>query len=271
MKASLTVSLQVCIYLSLSARGTTNLFAADAAGAVPSKVTSANVDHEINGSKLTRNEVDILERAQAANDDVYSSLRSVRCNEKMSRFQATIDGKSAQALDTVTAKLSFERGTEQYTDVHQNNSPRPSLSSIPGAWSEGEFGTLLLQTQRFLSTQKLSLQSFADLGGEQTAVYQFDVAAADSHWDLTVSGSTHHIPFQTRVWISVTTAEILKIDRVSLSIPDEANVLELRWGITLDRVTLNGKPWLLPSKGSYAVIYNKSQQWNLISFTDFQR
>ena len=147
------------------------------------------------------------------------------------------------------------------------------MSSIPGAWSEGEFGTLLLQTQLLLGTKKVALQSFEELRGEQTAVFRFDVAAEDSPWDLTVAGSHYRVPFRTKVWISVNTGEILKLDRTSLGIPSETGISELQWGITLDRVTLNGKPWLLPSTGSYAILHNefKHREWNLISFTDYQR
>ena len=54
---------------------------------------------------------------------------------------------------------------------------------------------LLLQTQLLLNTTKVSFQSFADLRGEKTAVYQFNVAAEDSLWDLSASGSHYRIPF----------------------------------------------------------------------------
>lgn len=87
----------------------------------------------------------ILKRARAANEDVYSSLQSFVCSEEIDRFKGKLNGQSVKALDKVTAKLSFERGIEQYSDILQNQRPRSGMSSLAGAWSEGEFGTLLLQ------------------------------------------------------------------------------------------------------------------------------
>lgn len=66
MKAILTVWLQVCLYVSLSAGVASNLSAAGAAAAgdVPARVTSANAGHRIFGSTVvTRNQIDILELA----------------------------------------------------------------------------------------------------------------------------------------------------------------------------------------------------------------
>lgn len=278
MKMRSSTWLQVCLYFSLSAGLTHNLSAAVASpangGDVPATVRSTDdVSRKLNSSSVAKTDVEVLERARAANDDVYSSLQSFVCNEEINRFKGNLNGQSAHALDTVTAKLSFERGIEQYTDVHQNNRMRPGMSSLPGAWSEGEFGTLLLQTQQLLTTQNVQFDTLADVKGEQAAIYHFDVVEADSPWDLTVSGHHYRLPFRTNVWIAVNTGEILKIDRITLIIPSETRISEIQWGITLGHVALNGKSWLLPDAGTYAVLYNESRhrEWNLISFTGYQR
>jgi hypothetical protein len=150
---------------------------------------------------------------------------------------------------------------------------RPGFSSLTGAWSEGEYGTLLLQTQQLLTTQEVEFETFAKLKGEPAAIFTFDVNSEDSPWDLTVGTRHYRLAFTTDVWISVRSGEILKIDRTSLGIPPEAHISEIQWGITLERVVLNDKPWLLPSSGTYSVFYNESRrrEWNLINFSNYQR
>jgi len=214
----------------------------------------------------------ILKRARAANEDVYASLQSFVCQEEINRFKGRLDGEG-KALDTVTAKVSFERGVEQYTNVLQNKRTRAGMSSLAGAWSEGEFGTLLLQTQQLLETQKVDFDSFASVQGEQAAVYHFDVSAAESEWDLTVANRHYRLAFRTDVWISVTSGEILKIGRTTIGLDQEAHISEIQWGITLEHFVMDGKTWLLPATGSYAVIYNESRhrEWNEIRFTGYQR
>ena len=204
---------------------------------------------------------------------MYASLQSFVCSEEINRFKGSLNGQTAHALDKVTAKLSFERGVEQYTNVKQNSKPKDGMSSLPGAWSEGEYGTLLLQTQQMLGRQKVEFESFAEFKGEQAAVYHFDVAENESPWDLSVGGHHYRLPFRTNVWISVNTREILRIERATSSMAAETHISGLQWGITLDHVALNGKAWLLPSTGTYSVTYNESRhlEWNQISFTGYQR
>lgn len=217
--------------------------------------------------------IGILDKARAANMNLYSALQSFVCNEEINRFRGSLDGTSLHPLDTVTAKLSFERGVEQYSAIYQNNRQRAGISSLSGAWSEGEYGTLLIQTEQLLATQNVSFETFAAVQGERTAIYHFDVTPQESPWDLLVGGRHYRVGFSTDVWISVDSGEILKIHRISQDVPPETHISELQWDITLDRVSLNGKPWLLPTTGTYSVIYREShrKEWNLISFTNYQR
>jgi len=277
MKAILSTWLYVCLYAALSVSQLAAANRADGGnGAADVPVTVRATDEtnrQLNASVVARTDIQILEHARAANVEVYDSLQSFVCNEEINRFWGSLNGQTAQPLDTVTAKLSFERGVEQYTNVKQDNIPRNGMSSVPGAWSEGEFGTLLLQTQRLLTTQKVDFESFADLKGEQTARYHFDVSAEDSPWDLSASGRHYSLPFRTSVWISVNTGEILKIERATTAIAPETHISQIQWGITLEHFGINGRTWLLPATGSYAVLYNESRhrEWNQMSFTGYQR
>ncbi len=221
----------------------------------------------------SQDEVAILEHARAANENLFSALQSFVCDEEIERFRGSIDGGSSHALDTVTAKLSFERGVEQYSEIYQNKHPRPRISSLAGAWSEGEYGTLLLQTQQLLATQSVRFETYGEVDEEKAAIYHFDVASDESPWDLMVGGRHYRLSFSTDVWISIESGEILKINRTSLNVPAETHISEVRWNISLDRVDLNGRLWLLPTSGTYVVAYNEShrREWNLISFTNYQR
>jgi hypothetical protein len=270
-----TVWLQVCLGAGLF---TGLSFVAGAATPAAVNIpawarTSDEANRKLDNPVIARTDNDILERARIANEDVYSSLQSFVCNEEINRFRGSLSGDTVHPLDTVTAKLSFERGVEQYSEVYQNNRQRPGISSLVGAWSEGEYGTLLVQTRQLLSSQKVEFETFTDLKGEQAAVFHFDVASEESPWDLEVAGHHYRLAFTTKVWIAVNSGEILKIDRTSLGIAPETRISGIQWGITLDRVGMNGKTWLLPATGTYTVLYNQSKrkEWNSISFTNYQR
>ena len=216
---------------------------------------------------------DILSKARAANENLYSSLQSFVCHERIERFRGPLNAETGRALDTVTANLSFENGVEHYSDVRQNMRPRDGISNLTGAWSEGEFGTLLLQTGTLLRTQPVSFQALATLDGVATAIYRFDVPEEISPWDLDVDGRHYRLSFRTDVWISIETGEILKIARASSGIAAETRISALEWKVTLQPVDLNGKQWLLPKTGEYSVLYDQSnrREWNLMNFSDYRR
>ena len=274
MKLRTTVWLQVCLYLSLGAGLVSAANPAAAAGDVPVATRPAqDVNRKLDTPTVSQTDVQILARARETNEDVYSSLESFVCNEEINRFRGALNGQSAKPLDTVTAKLSFERGVEEYKDIQQNNRPRPGMASIPGAWSEGEFGTLLLQTQQLLSTQDVHFDTFSEMQGQQAAVYRFDVTSEDSPWDLNVANHHYKVAFRTNVWIAVNTGEILKIERTSLNLAQDTRISEIQWSIELNHVDLNGKSWLLPSSGIYSVSYAEThhREWNQISFNGYHK
>lgn len=216
---------------------------------------------------------DLLKQARLANDQLYTDLQSFVCAEQIDRFRGTVSNANARPIDTVSAKVSFENGSERYTEIQQNNHPRPAISSIGGAWSEGEFGTLLRQTQILLDTQPVAFGSYTDLDNMPAATYTFDVSEEDSPWELDIKSQEYRIAFHTEVWVSRISGEILKIARTSTSIPAGMGISELEWSITLQRVELNGKLWLLPKTGEYAVLYEKTgrREWNVMNFSGYRR
>jgi hypothetical protein len=220
-----------------------------------------------------RMQADLLAKARSANDDLYSTLQSFVCREEMQRYKGDLKGRTTRPIDTVTANLSFESGVEHYSEIYQNTRSRNDMSSIAGAWSEGEFGTLLRQTEKLLNTQEVVFQAFTTVQGTEAAVYRFDVDSAESPWDLDVAGHHYHLAFQTDVWISTTTGEILKIARKSLNIPAEIRISGIEWTVGLLSVELNDKTWLLPKTGTYAVYYDQSnrREWNEMSFSNYKR
>ncbi len=213
-----------------------------------------------------------LQRAAAVNQSLYAALESFVCNERIERYRGSGSG-GASHIDTVTAKVSFENGAEHYSELQQKEHALPDISTLDGAWSEGEFGTLLKQTETLMRTERARLESRDEVNGTPALIYIFKVTAADSPWDLTVGGQHYLIPFQTRVWLSASSGEILKIVRSSTNVPAPLRIRQIDWSVTLSQFDLNGKTWLLPSAGEYQVLYRYSErrEWNTLTFSQYHR
>jgi hypothetical protein len=257
----------------MSFRATFWLFLSALAAAAAPGADSIPKPDNVPDITTPKSQTQLLEKARLANDDLYANLKSFVCAEEIQRYKGDLHGSKTHSVDHVSANLSFENGVERYYDIRQNARTRPDIASIAGAWSEGEFGTLLQQTGRLLETQPVTFVAFETLGQNPTAIYRFNVSEEESPWELEVGSDHYRVPFTTDVWISVASGEILKIARKSIAIPAETRISEITWDVTLGAVDLNGKSWLLPTAAAYSVEYadSKRREWNEMSFSGYHR
>ncbi|MFL6354360.1 MAG: hypothetical protein ACJ74Z_21255 [Bryobacteraceae bacterium] len=223
--------------------------------------------------KLTISGPESLAQVRLANELLYSDLQNFVCDETIERYKGALGGVEGRRIDTVLTQVSFENGIEHYTNIRRNSKSLLGIASLSGAWSEGEYGTLLRQTQALLGSHVVLLRAKTQLNGVATALYRFEVSEQESPWDLEVEASHYHVPFRTDVWVSLSSGQILKIERTSTAIPLETRISEVRWSVSLHTVELNGNTWLLPNTGEYEVIYEEShrREWNLMTFSDYHR
>ena len=52
-----------------------------------------------------------------------------------------------------------------------------------------------------------------------------------------------------------------------------SRISEIDWDVSLAKVNLSGKAWLLPTAAAYSVSYSESKrsEWNLMSFSNYRR
>jgi hypothetical protein len=214
---------------------------------------------------------DLLARVEIENELRYTDLQSFVCSEHMDRYKSHFNGENPHQIDTVNAQVSFENGVENYSGILENNHARTSMSDIPGAWSEGEFGTLLRQTRTLLTSQALSSQMTSDTNGVPAVLYSLSVSGEDSPWELAVANQKYRVPFKTDVLVAQATGRILRITRSSTAMPPDFGISGIEWSVNLKPVQMDGKEWLLPTSGEYSILYQKSnrREWNMINFSNY--
>ncbi|MGC2661717.1 MAG: hypothetical protein WA324_27485 [Bryobacteraceae bacterium] len=218
-------------------------------------------------------EQDLLTKIQSANQALYTDLHSFICDERIQRFSGSLAGSQGRQIDTVIAKVAFEKGQEHYTDIFRNKKKLTQISHLSGAWSQGEYGTLLQQTKDLLARKRIEFRQNTVINGTAASIYSFDVNEQESPWQLIVHSQSYNVPFRTYVWISNANAQILKIARVSTGLPLETRVREVNWYITLEPTEMSGQTFLVPKTGQYAVLYTLGAEcdWNAITFSNYHR
>ncbi len=214
-----------------------------------------------------------LERVRNATETTFGELKSFVCEESIDRHRGALDGSRAHNIDTVTASLSFENGAEHYYSIRQNLQTLRGLSHLNGAWSEGEFGTLLRQTTQLTKVEAVSFRRSVNWDGEPASVYAFDVPSEDSPWELVMEGRTYRLAFHTEFWVKDAGAQIVRVERTATKPEVATGISEIRWNLNLHPVPMLGRDWLLPATAEYSVTYlgNNRREWNEIAFTNYRR
>jgi hypothetical protein len=147
------------------------------------------------------------------------------------------------------------------------------MASLSGAWSEGEFGSLVRQTNQLLGAEVVSYLVTNTPDGIQVARYAFDVEENESPWQLIVASGEYRLPFETEIWVSSATGQIVRISRRSLSLPAATGITEIVWSVMLQPTRLQGSDWILPSGAEYYVSYAQKsrREWNRITFDHYRR
>jgi len=217
---------------------------------------------------------DLLLLGREASSRIYREMSSVVCRERIDRFKGSIGDAEGRPVDVITSDVAMEQGAERYSNIRQNDKPRSSISRVGGAWSEGEYSTLLRQTAETLNSDDvIKMGVVTRLGGTPAILFPFDVPQSESNWDFQVRSKHYFLGFHGEVWISQANGEVLRIRRTSNQLPSSLGISQVDWSVDFGSNDLDGHSLILPSKATYSVTYprDRHREWNVISFSDYHR
>ena len=141
------------------------------------------------------------------------------CQEQIARYASRTRPADWRAIDIVSAAVVYENGKEDYRDIKVNGKPRPSFQETDGAWSTGEFGTLLVELFAPATGAEFHYRRTDRIAGVNARVYDYDVDHAHSRWNVTMA-SQHYLPaYRGSVWIDPATARVLRIEERAYGLP----------------------------------------------------
>jgi hypothetical protein len=155
---------------------------------------------------------------------------------------------SWQAMDIVTAEVVYEKGKEDYRNVTVGGKPaKKSMEEIGGAWSTGEFGTVLINLFNPGTAAQFHYRKDSRVAGINAKEYGFEVAHENSHWTVRY-GSQSYVPaFSGSVWIDPATSRVLRIEMEARSFPDQFETDHVESSTDYEYIRLGGAPqYLLP-------------------------
>jgi hypothetical protein len=188
----------------------------------PSGVPSGPRGEEDPAPSFLRSVDPLIRKAANAALDFTETLPSYVCQEMMARFQSESHPANFEPIDVVRTDVVYENGKEDYRNITINGKAvKKSMEETGGAWSTGEFGTLLIDLFSPVTAADFHFRRDSRAGPVLAKMYDFDVARENSHWSIH-SGSQTYVPaYSGAVWIDPKTSRVLRIEMSAKAMPGE--------------------------------------------------
>ena len=164
----------------------------------------------------------VIAKAAEAAESFSETLPNYVCQQFTSRYQNQSHITSWQAIDVVSAEVVYENGRESYRNLKINDKPvKKGMEELSGAWSTGEFGTLLRDIFSPATAAEFHFRKDSTVAGMAAALYDFKVEHQNSHWHVQVASQSVFPAYKGSVWIDKKNGRVLRIEMQARNVPSE--------------------------------------------------
>jgi len=163
---------------------------------------------------------DLIRKATDAAFDFTQNLPNYVCLELINRYQSDSKPANWQAVDRIQTNVVYENGKEDYRNLMVNGrAVNKTMEQMDGAWSTGEFGTMLLNLFSPATAADFRYSHMSRSSGIGSRVYDFTVDHQHSRWDVKMASQEYSPAFRGSVWIDPQTARVLRIEMEAFGFP----------------------------------------------------
>ena len=197
------------------------------------------------------------------------------CARKLTtRYYSETRTPSWNVIDTIGAEVVFESGKESYRNITINGRPSKKPPEESGAWSTGEFGTILAEIYSPGSAARFKFVEDGSIIHHPSSIYDFTVDRERSSWKVSVPGQYIMPAYKGSVWIDRDGAHTLRIEMQGRDIPEEFPLVTVETAVDYDYITL-GTPekFLLPVHAEVLSCKRGSNECerNVIEFRNYHK
>jgi hypothetical protein len=93
-----------------------------------------------------------------------------------------------------------------------NGKPKNSLEETGGAWSTGEFGSLLIDLFSPATAADFIYRRDTRVNGVSVKAYDFSVIRERSHWSIKMGAQSYNPAYSGTLWIDPKTSRVMRIE-----------------------------------------------------------
>jgi hypothetical protein len=189
----------------------------------------------------------LIRKAADAALDFTEGLPNYVCQEIVARSQSQAKPANWEPLDVVATDVVYENGKEDYRNITINGKPSKKKVEEVGAWSTGEFGTVLIDLFSPATATDFRLRGASRIAGIDARQYTFEVARENSHWNVQMGSQSYRPAYSGAVWIDPANNRVLRIEMSGKGFPDEFPTDHVESATDYQYVRLGGtQQYLLP-------------------------
>ena len=171
---------------------------------------------------VPRKDEPLIRRAADAAMEFTETLPNYVCAEQVTRMHSESTPANFQPIDLVTMEVLYVDGVENYRNIQINGKKTVKrLEDSGGAWSTGEFGTVLVNLFSPANGTTFHYRRDSRAGGVMAKMYDFEVPHETSHWNIHAISQTYVPAYVGSVWIDPATARVLRIEMDAKGFPAE--------------------------------------------------
>jgi len=215
-----------------------------------------------------------VEKARGVSAGYIQGLPNYICQEVVTRYDSESRQPNWRALDIVSADLVYEDRKESYRNLQINGKTTKKAPEETGAWSTGEFGTILGNLFDPGTDADFEYREDDTIAHHSASVYRFEVSRARSNWKIWVPGQYIIPAYKGSIWIDKQTANVLRIEMQAVDIPEQFPAISVETAVDYDYISL-GTPekYLLPVRAEALECARDSNlcERNTIEFRNYHK
>jgi hypothetical protein len=216
----------------------------------------------------------LVEKAREVASRFLEGLPNYVVQESVTRYESETRQPSWNVIDLVSAEVVFEENKESYRNLQINGKPSKKPPEESGAWSTGEFGTILGNLFSPYSDADFKFVQDDTISHRSASVFDFKVLRVRSSWRIWTPGQYIMPAYRGSVWIDKQTAEVLRLEMQAKEIPEAFPEISVETAVDYDSIRL-GTPeqFLLPVHSEALSCWRGSNQCqrNVIEFRNYHK
>lgn len=217
----------------------------------------------------------LIEKARETAAMFLEGLPNYVCQEQTTRYVSQTRQPSWDVVDVVSAEVVYEDHQESYRNLQINGRPTKKAPEDSGAWSTGEFGTILGNLFAPQSATEFKYVQDDNIEHRPASVFDFKVKRVRSSWKIWVPGQYVVPSYKGSVWIDKQTGQTLRIEMQAKEMPEAFPEITVETAVDYDTISLGTAEnrFLMPIHAEALSCWRNSNecQRNVIEFRNYHK